>query len=228
MIVRSARDAGKAGMVNSTLSVNASEATVILYGGRLSPFVRRVELWLALQGRPVERRHVSVFAENFDGIAAINPLGRVPVLTIDTGEHLFETSAIIDYLEDTAQPATRLLPAAGPTRWRVMQIIALSHGIAEKGIALHYETSRRPAEYQWSEWQDRLKTQISNGLQALESALDDTPSAPGAIEIAACCAYDINAVTLPALIDPGFTRLKALSDRANAHPAFAATYPALS
>jgi glutathione S-transferase len=215
-------------MVNNTLTVNALEATVILYGGRLSPFVRRVELWLALQERPVERRHVSVFAENFDGVAAMNPLGRVPVLTTDAGENLFETSAIIDYLEDTAEPLSRLLPATGPARLRVMQIIALSHGIAEKGIALHYETSRRPQRYQWSEWQDRLKTQISNGLHALDAAVDGNPSAPGAVEIAACCAYDINAVTLPALIDPAFTRLKALSDQANAHPAFARTYPVLS
>lgn len=201
---------------------------MILYGGRLSPFVRRVELWLALQGRPVERRYVSVFAENFDGVAAMNPLGRVPVLTTDAGENLFETSAIIDYLEDTAGTAARLLPATGPARLRVMQIIALSHGIAEKGIALHYETRRRPEQYQWSEWQDRLKTQISNGLQALEAAVDDNPAAPGAVEIAACCAYDINAVTLPELIDPALTRLKALSDRANTHPAFATTYPLMS
>ena len=76
-------------MVNNALTVNALEATVILYGGRLSPFVRRVELWLALQGRPVERRYVSVFANNFDGVAAINPLGRVPVLTTDAGENVF-------------------------------------------------------------------------------------------------------------------------------------------
>lgn len=158
----------------------------------------------------------------------MNPLGRVPVLTTDAGENLFETSAIIDYLEDTAEPPSRLLPATGPARLRVMQIIALSHGIAEKGIALHYETSRRPQQYQWSEWQDRLKTQISNGLKALEAAVDDNPSTPGAVEIAACCAYDINAVTLPELIDPAFARLQALSDRANAHPAFASTYPVLS
>jgi glutathione S-transferase len=212
-------------MVNNTLTVNALEATVILYGGRLSPFVRRVELWLALQGRQVERRYVSVFADNFDGVAAINPLGRVPVLTTDSGEHLFETSAIVDYLEDTAEPVARLLPSAGPARWQVMQILALSHGIAEKGIALYYETHRRPQQYQWSEWQERLTTQISNGLRALDAAVDDNLPAPGAIEIAACCAYDINTVTFPALIDPAFTRLKAMSDRANAHPAFAATYP---
>ena len=34
---------------------------MILHGGRVSPFVRRVELWLAAQQRPVERRYVSVF-----------------------------------------------------------------------------------------------------------------------------------------------------------------------
>ena len=197
---------------------------MILYGGRLSPFVRRVELWLALQHRQVERRYVSAFADNFDGLFAVNPLGRVPVLVPESGEPLFETSAIIDYLEDTADTAARLLPASGPERWRVMQILALSHGIAEKGIALYYETARRPAPYQWDEWQARLRTQISNGLRALDAQLRDMPGSPAA-EIAACCAYDINAVTFPELVNTGLEHLKAISAAANRHPAFAGTYP---
>ena len=34
---------------------------MILHGVRVSPFVRRVELWLAAQERVVERRQVSAF-----------------------------------------------------------------------------------------------------------------------------------------------------------------------
>jgi glutathione S-transferase len=109
-----------------------------------------------------------------------------------------------------------------------MQIIALSHGIAEKGIALYYEKQRRPERYQWAEWQDRLATQIANGLRALDAEADDRFDTPGAIEIAAACAYDINMATFPDLVDPALTRLATLSRRANQHPAFARTHPALA
>ena len=198
---------------------------MILYGGRRSPFVRRVELWLAMQERPFERRYVNAFATNFDGLTAINPLGRVPALTTDRGEHLFESSAIIDYLEDTAEPGQRLIPATGPDRWRIQQVIALSHGIAEKGIALYYETRRRPEQLQWQDWQDRLSLQITNGLKALDEAVDPDFIHPGAVEIAAVCAYDINLVSFPRLVDTSLGRLAALSDKANRHPAFARTRP---
>lgn len=201
---------------------------MILYGGRRSPFVRKVELWIAAQGRQVERRYVNAFATDFDGLTTINPLGRVPALTIDTGESLFESSAIIDYLEDTAEPTNRLLPATGPARRHILQVMALSHGISEKGIALYYETKRRPAQYQWNEWQERLSTQIRNGLQALEAEIAMDGPTPTAVEIAACCAYDINTVTFPELVDPGLAYLKSLSERANGHPAFARTYPSPS
>ena len=78
---------------------------MILHGGRVSPFVRRVELWLAAQQRPVERRYVSVFDPDFGGMLDKNPLGRVPVLELADGTCLFETSAIIDYLVASRFPA---------------------------------------------------------------------------------------------------------------------------
>ena len=118
---------------------------MILYGGGLSPFVRRVALWLSLQDRPFERRPVKVLAGDFDGITALNPLGRVPVLLTPEGDSLIETSAIIDYLEDTA-PQQRLLPITGPSRRLALQQIGYANGVAEKGVALVYETIRRPTE----------------------------------------------------------------------------------
>lgn len=47
---------------------------------------------------------------------AMNPVGRVPVLSIAEDEHLIETAAIIDYLEDTAPAVMRLIPKSGPDR----------------------------------------------------------------------------------------------------------------
>ena len=201
---------------------------MILHGGRLSPFVRRVELWLAVQERPVERRYVSAFDADFGGLLAMNPLGRVPVLEADDGLSLFETSAIIDYLDETAAPGRRLIPAGGPVRWQLLQGISLAHGIAEKVVALIYERDRRPVDLQWPEWRNRIEAQISSGLAALDDAVGPQASPLAGLGLSAICAYDLVNTKFPALARPGFANLDALSARASALPAFAATHPSLA
>ena len=197
---------------------------MILHGGRLSPFVRRVELWLAIQQRPFERNYVSVFDPDFGGLRAINPLGRVPVLVLDDGTSLFETSAIVDYLDETAPAGRRLVPAGGQARLQMLQGIALAHGIAEKTVALVYETSRRPADLQWSDWQQRIEAQIQSGLIALEERIG-TATPVEAVGLSAICAYDMVACKFPALVGTALPRLARLSEQANALPAFGATHP---
>jgi len=198
---------------------------MILHGGRLSPFVRRVQLWLSVQDRPFERHYASVFDADFGGLLAINPLGRVPVLVTDDGTSLLETSAVIDYLDETAAPGRRLIPASGPERWRILQTIGLSHGIAEKTVALIYEHHRRPAELQWRDWRNRIETQIRSGLVALDEAIGPNVSPIAAVGLSAVCAYDLVATKFPALTDAGLTGLAQLSAQANALPAFAGTHP---
>ncbi|WDR00922.1 glutathione S-transferase N-terminal domain-containing protein [Devosia sp. J2-20] len=55
---------------------------LVLYGGKRSPFVRRVAIWLGLQGRKFERRPVDLFGADFESFRA--PLSRVAVLTTPT------------------------------------------------------------------------------------------------------------------------------------------------
>ena len=205
---------------------------MILFGGRLSPFVRRVAVSLALQGRPFERRIVNVLQADFGGITEANPLGRVPVLRLDDGMDLIETSAIIDYLDQTARPEARLFPADGPARIGHLQTAGYANGVAEKGVALVYEAIRRPAEFRWPQWQARLSQQIGAGLDQLEilAATAEWPAndhPKGAI-IAMVCAYDFIATAHPALTQQSRPVLAALSAKANALPAFADTYPVMS
>ncbi len=202
---------------------------MILHGGGRSPFVRRVALWLILQGRAFERRPVNIFGADFEAFTAFNPLVRVPVLTIALEEHLIETAAIIDYLEDSAAPEHRLIPVTGLERRHCLQAIALANGIAEKGVAFVYETERRPAEYQWPQWRQRLASQTLGGLMALELAVPPSGwmggAAPNGADIAAVCAYDFLKGTTSLAMGNGLTKLAGLSARANERPEFSTTYP---
>ena len=49
---------------------------MILYGRDLSPFVRRIAIWCALQGRELERRPLMVSGPDFEELKGLNPVGR--------------------------------------------------------------------------------------------------------------------------------------------------------
>jgi len=202
---------------------------LFLHGGRRSPFVRRVEVWLTLQGRAFERNYVNVFTDELAAYTAINPLGRVPALTIASDEHLIETAAIIDYLEDTATPDRRLIPLTGEARRKCLARIACANAVVEKGVALAYEVERRPPHLQWDDWRKRLTIQVDGGLAALEAMVPSSGwmggETPDGSDIAAVCAHDFVGTIAGFAPAAGLPRLAALSMRANGLPAFAATLP---
>ena len=199
---------------------------LVLHGGKRSPFVRRVAIWLGLQERPFERRPVDLFGADFESFRAHNPLSRVPVLTTPDGD-LIETAAIIDYLETTADPARRLLPAAGPQRIACQQVIALAHAVAEKGVAYVYETERRPPDLVWADWVARLRSQLEQGLATLEAQAPADGwfggARPDGADAAVVATLDFLGTVTGLGISAPTPRLLALSERSRAVAAFATT-----
>jgi glutathione S-transferase len=70
----------------------------------LCPYVQRAAIALAEKQVPFERRTVDL-ANRPDWFKAISPLGKVPLLQVDDRAVLFESAAIVEYLEDTRSPA---------------------------------------------------------------------------------------------------------------------------
>lgn len=201
--------------------------TMILYGRTVSPFVRRVAIWLDLQGRAYESVPLLVM-DDFEKLKEINPFGRVPALRIEDGDVLVETWAIIDHLEDTALAERRLLPANGPERRAALQDLAHAHNAAEKGVALVYETVRRPPNLHWADWVARVRGQAETGLALLESraphmSIEATPG----VAAATVATFDFYRVMLPDVVADRYPALRAFCDSANMHPAFAASRPPL-
>ena len=84
---------------------------MILIGMLDSPFVRRVAVSLNLLKVPFEHKNWSVGTE-FELILQFNPLGRVPTLVQPDGESLIDSSAILDFLDESAEQRA-LLPRSG-------------------------------------------------------------------------------------------------------------------
>src|SRR5947207_9867055 len=112
---------------------------MILIGQYDSPFVRRVAIAMRRYGLTYEHRPWSVFADA-DKIAEYNPLRRVPTLIMDQGDVLVESSAILEVLDELADPERLLLPRIGPVRRDGLRVMALATGFADKSVSLYLET----------------------------------------------------------------------------------------
>lgn len=108
-----------------------------------------------------------------DDVFTLNPLGKVPVL-INDGQVLFDSSVICEYLDDL-HDGPKLVPREPAERYRALRLQALAQGIADAGIAVRWETERRPEPLRWSTMRDGqlekvvaacdyLETEISVGL----------------------------------------------------------------
>lgn len=74
-----------------------------LVSHHLCPYVQRAVISLTEKGVPFERAMIDL-ANKPDWFKAISPLGKVPLLEVE-GHVLFESVAILEYLEDTVAPA---------------------------------------------------------------------------------------------------------------------------
>jgi glutathione S-transferase len=140
---------------------------MILIGMFDSPFVRRVAVSLRLLEVPFEHRNWSAYRD-FELIRQFNPLGRVPALVQPDGETLIDSSAILDFLDDSAGPERALLPPSGLERRRALHIIALALGAADKGVVLLEEMLFRPQAKSYEPRIDRFRSQMHGALAEID------------------------------------------------------------
>lgn len=140
-----------------------------------SPYARKVlvaahEMGLA-DRLEVIHHETSPLARN-DDVFALNPLGKVPVLVCDDGFALFDSCVICEYL-DGLHDGIRLIPAEPAHRYRALRQQAIAMGIADAGIAVRWETERRPEAVRWPPQRDGQLQKIIAACDFLEAHLDD-------------------------------------------------------
>jgi glutathione S-transferase len=203
---------------------------MLLIGMFDSPFVRRVAVTMKLLGLPFEHANWSV-GKDFDRIREYNPLGRVPTLVLDDGERLFESAAILDYLDERVGPERALLPAAGPDRRQALNLMAMATGAAEKGVLQVYEGVFRPESKRHAPWLERLRLQMNASLAAIDRYMGARGLAQWLVgkrmtqaDITAVCAFTFLNDTLRVASDAAmFQSLATLAARCEAMQEFADT-----
>jgi glutathione S-transferase len=156
-----------------------------------SPYVRKVMI-VALEGglaERIEKLTTSVVpVKANDALQAENPLVKLPSLTTDAGETLYDSPVICEYL-DSLHKKPRMFPDPGPARWTALRRQALGDGILDAAILTRYETTVRPKELQWAEWVDGQMRKVRGALDALEDEQFDGAFDIGTLTIGCALGY---------------------------------------
>ncbi len=110
-----------------------------------SPYARKVRVAIAEKGVACDFVTASP-RDPASGVAAANPLSKVPTLVLDDGTAVYDSSVIVEYIDGLA-PAPKLIPDAFADRIAVKRWAALGDGITDAAVAIMHDR-RLPAEKQ--------------------------------------------------------------------------------
>jgi len=147
--------------------------TMKLYGFWRSLATYRVRVALAIKGIEVEQISINLLQgmQHSDDYKAVNPQSVVPVLAIDNGPPLFQSMAIVEYLEE-AYPEPPLLPKDPRGRARVRGlaqiVVSDAHPLVVPRIRQYLEKEMQQDEAARNRW---LQHWTLKALEALEAHL---------------------------------------------------------
>jgi maleylacetoacetate isomerase/maleylpyruvate isomerase len=147
--------------------------TMKLYGFWRSLATYRVRVAMALKGLEAEQQYINLLqgVQHGDDYKAVNPQSVVPALVVDAGPPLFQSLAIIEYLEETC-PEPPLLPkdARGRARVRGLSMIVAcdAHPLIVPRIRNYLEREMHLDEAARNRW---LQHWTLKALEALEAHL---------------------------------------------------------
>jgi glutathione S-transferase len=201
----------------------ASTENFVLRSTVTSPFGRKARMAidaLGLTGR-VTIKPADPLDET-DTLRQQNPLGKMPCLVLADGSTIYDSSIIIEFLQDVAG-TDRLLPLRGPARFKALTLARLADGIMDASILVVYENRFRPDSPPSRRWLDHQRGKIMRGLAAFEASPPD-PEKTDVVAIGLSCALGYLDWRKQVDWRPAFPGLVAWLDRFSAHePAFERT-----
>ncbi len=108
-------------------------------------------------------------------LPSVNPLGKVPALELDDGGVLYDSPVICEFLAaQVTQPA--LYPPPGPARWTMLRRAALADGMLDAAVGRVVEEHRRPQEFRYQGWCERLSAAVERALDVFEAEVAELPT----------------------------------------------------
>jgi len=136
-----------------------------------SPYSSKVRMAARYLGVKIEEVNVTT-TEDPPELIDNNPLGKIPTLIADDGKAIFDSRAIMHYLDRTSEK--RLYPRKNGKRTDAEVLEALCDGIADSLVAIVYEKRLRPADRVHQPFIDRHWEKVSRGLDHLNAHMPKT------------------------------------------------------
>ncbi len=145
-----------------------------------SPFARKVRIAAIELGLidKIEFTPVTVVpGQANDEYSKIHPLKKLPVLILDNGDVIVDSYVIVEYLDELAGGG-KLIPASGPSRWKVKSDHSLLQGMLDSMLLCRYENMVRPEPLRWRAWSDDHWNRAWKGMARFEGQVEAMQSRP--------------------------------------------------
>jgi glutathione S-transferase len=199
---------------------------LILRSSPTSPFGRKAAIAADVLGLGDQIEIVACnLSDPDDPIRRQNPLGKIPALILESGEALFDSAVIVEYLDHRAGGG-RIIPT-GEARFAVLTTQALADGLLDAAVLVAAEKRwREPAKHE-PKWLAHQSGKIERALVSLEDRLSPVGAIPDVGQIAAACGLGYLDLRLEGQWRPNHPRLVDwLNGFADKVSVFAATHPA--
>ena len=152
-----------------------------------SPYARKVKIVAFETGSYDGVEWLTITREErAEIIPDINPLGKVPVAVLDSGQVLCDSPVICAYVDSLVNDGN-LIPKSNPERWKVLTLEALGDGLGEAVIAASQE-NQRPDGKRSQGVVDRQTGKAKAALGSLNEAAKEFNDPPLMGEVAVACA----------------------------------------
>ena len=142
---------------------------LVLRSSGASPFGRKVRIAAAMLNLDGDLEVVEADTSNpDDSLRRQNPLGKVPALIVETGDVLYDSAVIVEYL-DWRAGGGRIIPAEPRARFRSLTRAALADGVCEAAVLMRYEAMWREPDMRSSKWLAYHGDKIDRALAASEA-----------------------------------------------------------
>jgi glutathione S-transferase len=135
-----------------------------------SPYARKVRIALVEKAIPFELV-TEVPWDSTSITPRYNPLEKLPILLLENGDSIYESSYILEYLE-LKHPAPPMLSSDGDERLASRRLEVLCDGICDAVVLTFFER-RRPSPCQSLAWSQRQRRKIEGGVREMARLLGE-------------------------------------------------------
>jgi glutathione S-transferase len=188
-----------------------------------SPFGRKVKISASLLGLAGRIEVVDADTNDpDDSLRRQNPLGKIPALLLESGETLYDSRVIVEYLDHLAGGG-RILPA-GAAHFPVLVQQALADGIMDAALLQVYEGRWRAEDKRDARWIEHQQGKVVRALDYAEAHLSKPAPELHVGHVALACALGYLDLRFEGRWRESYPKLVAwLDDFASRVPAFEKT-----